>query len=212
MISDCYKDLVPKVTFPPSTELPKCPSRCQAVILTANGGPDTEWGGAQYDHLPRDIAQANKGQRSVSKPHCQGELCYTTSTSRSTLLTPTETNLDIVYAHLYAAKNVRHHIICFKRLELNRDMFLSGMRSRDIFCRLRLRLRLRRSIPAPAPALAPSKTFWRLRLWLRLRAKCTGSGGSGSGSGSGSDAQVLIWTLTSNTISKNVKYQNMTSY
>ena len=76
--------------------------------------------------------------------------------------------------------------------------------------RLRLRLRIRGSIPAPAPAPAPSKTFRRLRLRLRLRAKCTGSGGSGSGSGS--DAQVLIWALTSNTIFKNVKYQNMTSY
>ena len=69
---------------------------------------------------------------------------------------------------------------------------------------------LRGSIPAPAPAPAPSKTFRRLRLQLRLRAKCTGSGGSDSGSGS--DAQVLIWALTSNTIFKNVKYQNMTSY
>ena len=84
--------------------------------------------------------------------------------------------------------------------------FKPGMRSRDIFGRLRLRLRLRGSIPAPAPAPAPSKTFRRLRLRLRLQAKCTGSGGSGS------DAQVLIWALTSNTIFKNVKYQNMTSY
>ena len=76
---------------------------------------------------------------------------------------------------------------------------ISGMRSRDIFGRLRLRLRLRGSIPAPAPA--PSKTVRRLRLRLRLRAKCTGSGGSGS------DDQVLIWALTSNTIFKmpNVK-------
>ena len=70
------------------------------------------------------------------------------------------------------------------------------------------RLRLRGSIPAPAPAPAPSKTVRRLR--LRLRAKCTGSGGSGSGSGS--DDQVLIWALTRNTIFKNVKCQNMTSY
>ena len=78
------------------------------------------------------------------------------------------------------------------------------MRSRDIFGRLRHRLRLRGSIPAPAPA--PSKTVRRLRLRLRLRAKCTGSGGSGS------DDQVLIWALTSNTIFKNAKCQNMTSY
>ena len=78
----------------------------------------------------------------------------------------------------------------------------SRMRSRDIFGQLRLRLRLRWSVPAPAP----SKTFRRLRLRLRFRAKCTGSGGSGS------DAQVLIWALTSNTIFKNVQYQNMTSY
>ena len=84
------------------------------------------------------------------------------------------------------------------------------MRSRDIFGRLRLRLRLRGSIPAPAPAPAASKTFRRLRLRLRLLAKCAGSGGSGSGSGS--DAQVLIWASTTNTIFKNVKYQNMTSY
>ena len=93
-------------------------------------------------------------------------------------------------------------------------VFKTGMRSRDIFGRLRLQLRLRGSIPAPAPALAPapapSKTVWRLRLRLRLRAKCTGSGGSGSGSGS--DDQVLIWALTSNTIFKNAKCQNMTSY
>ena len=80
------------------------------------------------------------------------------------------------------------------------------MRSRDIFGRLRLRLQLRGSIPAPAPA--PSKTVRRLQLRLRLRAKCTGSGGSGSGS----DDQVLIWALTRNTIFKNVKFQNMTSY
>ena len=88
----------------------------------------------------------------------------------------------------------------------------TGMRSRDIFgrLRLRLRLRLRGSIPAPAPAPAPSKTFRRLRLRLQLLAKCAGSGDSGSGSGS--DAQVLIWASTSNTIFKNVKYQNMTSY
>ena len=66
--------------------------------------------------------------------------------------------------------------------------FEPGMRSRDIFGRLRLRLRLRGSNPAPAPAPAPSKAVLRLR--LRLRAKCTGSGGSGSGSGS--DDQVLI--------------------
>ena len=65
-----------------------------------------------------------------------------------------------------------------------------GMRSRDIFGRLRLRLRLRGRISAPAPAPAPSKTVRRLRLRLRLREKCTGSGGSGSGSGS--DDQVLI--------------------
>ena len=75
---------------------------------------------------------------------------------------------------------------------------------RDIFGRLRLRLR--GSIPAPAP----SKTVRRLRLRLRLRAKCTGSGGSGSGSDS--DDQVLMWALTRNTIFKNVKCQNMTSY
>ena len=89
----------------------------------------------------------------------------------------------------------------------------SGMRSRDIFGRLRLRLRLRGSNPAPAPA--PSKTVLRLRLRLRLRAKCNGSGDSGSGdsgSGSGSDDQVLIWALVSNAIFKNVKCQNMTSY
>ena len=61
----------------------------------------------------------------------------------------------------------------------------AGMRSRDIFGRLRLRLRLRGSNPASASA--PSKTVLR----LRLRAKCTGSGGSGSGPGS--DDQVLIW-------------------
>ena len=67
----------------------------------------------------------------------------------------------------------------------------TGMRSRDIFGRLRLRLRLRGSIPAPAPAPAPSKTFRWLRLRLRLRVKLFG----GSGSGSGSDAQVLIWAL-----------------
>ena len=84
------------------------------------------------------------------------------------------------------------------------------MRSRDIFGRLRLQLRLRGSISAPAPAPAPSKTVLRLRLRLRLRAKCTGSGGSGSGSGS--DDQVLIWVLTSITIFKNAKCQNMTSY
>ena len=66
----------------------------------------------------------------------------------------------------------------------------AGMRSRDIFGRLRLRLRLRGRISAPAPAPAPSKTVRRLRLRLRLREKCTGSGGSGSGSGS--DDQVLI--------------------
>ena len=71
-----------------------------------------------------------------------------------------------------------------------RGVYISGMRSRDIFGRLRLRLRLRESIPAPAPTPAPSKTVRRLRLRLRLRAKCTGSGGSGSGSGS--DYQVLI--------------------
>ena len=79
-----------------------------------------------------------------------------------------------------------------------------GMRSRDIFGRLRLQLRLQGSISAPAPAPAPSKTVLRLR--LRLRAKCTGSGGSGS------DDQVLIWVLTSITIFKNAKCQNMTSY
>ena len=76
----------------------------------------------------------------------------------------------------------------------------TGMRSRDIFGRLRLRLR--GSIPAPAPT--PSKTVGQLR--LRLRAKCTGSGGSGS------DDQILIWALTTNTIFKNAKCQNMTSY
>ena len=104
---------------------------------------------------------------------------------------------------------------CYPEKQLNfprSDTSHAGMRSRDMFCRLQLRLRLRRSIPAPAPAPAPSKTFWRLRLRLRLRSKCTGSGGSSSGSGSGSDAQVLIWALTSNTIFKMVKYQNMTSY
>ena len=79
-------------------------------------------------------------------------------------------------------------------------MLISGMRSRDIFGRLRLRLRLRGSISAPAPAPAPSKTVRRLRLRLRLREKCTGSGGSGSGSGS--DDQVLIWALTSNDFQK----------
>ena len=92
-------------------------------------------------------------------------------------------------------------------------MLQSGMRSRDIFGRLRLRLRLRRSNPvrlrrsnpAPAPVPAPSKTVLRLRLRLRLRAKCTGSG-------SGSDDQVLIWALISNAIFKNVNCQNMTSY
>ena len=89
-------------------------------------------------------------------------------------------------------------------------VFVSGMRSRDIFGRLRLRLRLRGSNPAPAPAPTPSKTVLRLRLWLRLRAKSTGSGGSGSGSRT--DDQVLIWALISNTIFKNVKCQNMTSY
>ena len=91
-------------------------------------------------------------------------------------------------------------------------MFQAGMRSRDIFgrLRLRLRLRLRGSIPAPAPAPAPSKSVRRLQLRLRLRAKCTGSGGSGSGSGS--DDQVLIWALTSNTIFKNAKCQYMISY
>ena len=61
-----------------------------------------------------------------------------------------------------------------------------GMRSRDIFGRLRLRLRLQGSIPAPAPAPALSKTFRRLRLpapapvkiyrlrrlRLRLRLRC----------------------------------------
>ena len=88
--------------------------------------------------------------------------------------------------------------------------WLPGMRSRDIFGRLRLQLRLRGSIPAPAPAPAPSKTVRRLRLRLRLQAKCTGSGSSGSGSGS--DDQVLIWALTRNTILKNAKCQNMTSY
>ena len=46
------------------------------------------------------------------------------------------------------------------------------------------------------------------RLRLRLRVNLF----DGSGSGSGSDAQVLIWALTSNTIFKTVKYQNMTSY
>ena len=56
-----------------------------------------------------------------------------------------------------------------------------------------LRLRLRGSISAPAPTPAPSKTCWRLR--LRLREKGTGSG-----------------ALTSNTIFKNVKCQNMTFY
>ena len=101
-------------------------------------------------------------------------------------------------------------LVIFRVFFLRKLDFKPGMRSRDIFGRLRLRLRLRGSIPAPAPAPAPSKTFRRLRLRLRLQAKCTGSGGSGSGSGS--DAQVLIWALTSNTIFKNVKYQNMTSY
>ena len=90
------------------------------------------------------------------------------------------------------------------------DTSWAGMRSRDIFGRLRLRLRLRGSIPAPAPAPAPSKYVWRLQLRLRLRAKCTGSGGSGSGSGS--DDQVLIWALTSNTIFKNAKYQYIIFY
>ena len=51
--------------------------------------------------------------------------------------------------------------------------------------------------------------FW-LRLRLRLRVKLFG--GSGSGSGSGSYDQVLIWALTSNTILKNAKCQNMTSH
>ena len=68
----------------------------------------------------------------------------------------------------------------------NIDGLNAGMRSRDIFGRLRLRLRLRGRISAPAPAPAPSKTVRRLRLRLRLREKCTGSGGSGS------DDQVLI--------------------
>ena len=72
----------------------------------------------------------------------------------------------------------------------SKPLFLiTGMRSRDIFGRLRLRLRLLRgSIPAPAPA--PSKSVWRLQLRLRLQAKCNGYGDSGSGSGS--DDQVLI--------------------
>ena len=80
----------------------------------------------------------------------------------------------------------------------------AGMRSRDIFGRLRLQLRLRGSIPAPAPA--PSKAVRR----LRLRENCTGSGRSGSGSGS--DDQLVIWALNSNTIFKNAKCQDMTSY
>ena len=97
------------------------------------------------------------------------------------------------------------------RMLYRRNLVLaSGMRSRDIFGRLRHRLRLRGSIPAPAPAPAPSNTVRRFRLRLRLRAKCTGSGGSGSGSGS--DVPVLIWALTNHTIFKNPKCQNMTSY
>ena len=46
----------------------------------------------------------------------------------------------------------------------NAYQYESGMRSRDIFGRLRLRLRLRGSIPAPAPAPAPSKSVRRLQL------------------------------------------------
>ena len=102
-----------------------------------------------------------------------------------TVSVTTISDLDLTAGGLFLGKN-----------RVGEALFCPGMRSRDIFGRLRLR----GSIPAPAP----SKTFRR----LRLRAKCTGSGGSGSGS----DAQVLIWALTSNTIFKNVKYQNMTSY
>ena len=51
----------------------------------------------------------------------------------------------------------------------------SGMRSRDIFGRLRLRLRLRGSIPAPAPAPAPGKIYRLRRLRLRLRLRCSSS-------------------------------------
>ena len=69
-----------------------------------------------------------------------------------------------------------------------------GMRSRDIFGRLRLRLRLRGSIPAPAPAPATSKTVRRLRLRLRLRCSSP------------------HMSLNQNTIFKNAKYQNITSY
>ena len=73
------------------------------------------------------------------------------------------------------AQETALHIITILKRYAN-EPFAAGMRSRDIFGRLRLRLRLRGSITAPAPAPAPSKTVRRLRLRLRLRAKCTGSG------------------------------------
>ena len=78
------------------------------------------------------------------------------------------------------------------------------MRSRDIFGLLRLRLW--GSIPAPAPAPAPNTTV----RWLR-DSDCGQNVHTGSG-GPGSDYQVLIWALTSNTIVKNAKCKNMTSF
>ena len=80
------------------------------------------------------------------------------------------------YIRLYG--HIEHRIV--RPLKVR---YLPGMRSRDIFGRLRLRLRLWGSISVPAPR----KTVRRLRLRLRLRAKCTGSG-----SGSGSNDQVLM--------------------
>ena len=102
---------------------------------------------------------------------------------------------EMQHTHTYKYNRQQTHNHCFHQ---SLKYFLPGMRSRDIFGRLRLRLR--GSIPAPAPA--PSKTVRR----LRIRAKCTGSGGSGSGD------QVLIWALTRNTVFKNANSQNITSY
>ena len=72
----------------------------------------------------------------------------------------------------------------------------SGSGTEEVF-RLRLRLRVKHF----GGSGSGSEEVFR----LRLRVKHFGS----SGSGSGYDAQVLIWASSSNTIFKNVKYQNI---
>ena len=54
-------------------------------------------------------------------------------------------------------------------IPIEQPLLEPGMRSCDIFGRLRLELRLRGSIPAPAPA--PGKMYRLRQLWLRLQLR-----------------------------------------